>query len=156
MRTLGVISDTHGVVRPDVSAVFRAVDGIVHAGDVGVDSVLDELAALAPLTAVKGNTDTHGRAAGLAAVQILEWAGLSIAVVHDLSRFDVERDAGPGVSVVVFGHSHRAEVTWRGGRVFFNPGSAGPRRFGLPNTVGLLTVDARGMPHPEVVELGRV
>lgn len=150
---LGVISDTHGMLHPGVSALFRGVNGIVHAGDVGADSVLDELAALAPLTAVRGNTDVNGRAAGLATVEVLEWEGLSIAVVHDLNRFHLERDAGEFIDVVVFGHSHRAEIVWRRGRVFFNPGSAGPRRFGLPNTVGFLTVDQKGVPRPEVVEL---
>ncbi len=150
---LGVISDTHGLLRSDVAVLFRGVEGIVHAGDVGADHVLDNLLALGPLTAVRGNIDTRGRASHLETVGYLEWAGLTIAVVHDLATLEPGGAAGKTVDVVVFGHSHRAEITWRNGILYFNPGSAGPRRFGRPATAGLLTLDAAGRPHAEVVEL---
>ncbi len=152
-EVLGVISDTHGLIRSDVITAFAGVSGIVHAGDVGEDHVLHTLAALAPVTAVKGNMDRHHQASLLETVACLEWAGLRIAVVHDLSTLPPWDPAGERVDVVVFGHSHRAEITWRNGLLYFNPGSAGPRRFGRPAPVGLLTVDATGRPRPQVIQL---
>lgn len=153
IRMLGVISDTHGLVRRDVRSVFRGVEAILHAGDVGGDQVLEALAALAPVTAVRGNTDTHGRAAGLPSVEQVIFEGLRIALVHDLSRFDPGCQEHPRLDVVIFGHSHRAEITWRDACLYLNPGAAGPRPFGRPATVALLAVGDSGRPRATIVEL---
>jgi putative phosphoesterase len=138
---VGVISDTHGLLRPEAIAALRGVKHILHAGDVGAPEVLDGLRALAPVTAVRGNNDRDAWAAALPETALVELGGARILVIHDVREL---RDAR-GAAVVVAGHSHVPRNEARGGVLWFNPGSAGPRRFKLPIAVGLLTVTDGGV-----------
>ena len=145
---IGVISDTHALLRPEALDWLRPSDRILHAGDVGDPEILDRLAEIAPLHAVRGNVDRRGVCAELPATVVVKIEGVSIYMLHDVGLLDVEPEAA-GIDVVVYGHSHRAKVErTAGGVLFFNPGSAGARRFRLPITVGELlikdgSVDAR-------------
>lgn len=138
---IGVISDTHGKLRPAALAALAGVDAIVHAGDVGAPEVLDALAALAPVTAVRGNNDRGPWARRLPARAEFDAEGARILVVHDLETLDLDPRAA-GFAAVVAGHSHQPRNERVGGVLWFNPGAAGPRRFSLPVCVGLL--HARG------------
>jgi putative phosphoesterase len=139
MLRLGVISDTHGLLRPEAVDFLRGCEHIVHGGDIGNANVLAQLAALAPLTAVRGNNDTGKWGEGIPDTALVEVAGVRIHVIHDLALIDVDPVA-MGVQVVVSGHSHRPKVEQRGGVLYLNPGSAGPRRFRLPVAVGEVVV----------------
>ena len=139
--SVGLISDTHGLLRPEALAALHGSRHIVHAGDVGDPAVLDALARIAPVTAVRGNNDTGAWARRLRRIETLEIAGTRICVVHDLAQLD--RDAAAGFQVVVAGHSHRPAKERREGVLYVNPGSAGPRRFSLPVTVARLTLPAQ-------------
>jgi putative phosphoesterase len=134
---VGVISDTHGVLRPEAARALAGVQRIVHAGDVGKPEVLEALGKIAPVEAVRGNNDTEAWAADIPAYRLVEIEGVSIYVLHDLQELDIA-PAPPGVKVVIAGHSHRPAVDTRDGLLFVNPGSAGPRRFSLPVTLALL------------------
>jgi uncharacterized protein len=136
---VGLISDTHDLVRPEALAFLAGSDRIVHAGDVCRPEVLDALAAIAPMTAVRGNNDRGAWAARLRDSELVEFAGVWLYAIHDLAQIDIEPRAA-GVAVVVCGHSHRPLVERRDGVLFVNPGSAGPRRFSLPISVGELTI----------------
>ncbi|MDR5811376.1 metallophosphoesterase family protein [Caballeronia sp. LZ019] len=136
---IGLISDTHNLVRPEALDALRDCEHIIHAGDICRREVLDTLAALAPLTVVRGNNDTGETVATLPEHARIELGGATIHVVHDIA--DVPEELH-GVDVVVTGHSHKPVVARRGGVLFVNPGSAGPRRFRLPVTVALLEIDA--------------
>ncbi len=139
---VGLISDTHGLLRPEAVAALEGVDAIVHAGDVGAPGLLAELGAVAPVTAVRGNVDLGAWAERLPPTAELELAGRWLHVLHRLD--DLELDpAAAGFDVVIFGHSHRPSIERRKGVLYVNPGSAGPRRFHLPVTVGLLELDSR-------------
>ena len=142
-RTLrvGLVSDTHDLVRPEALAFLAGSDRIVHAGDVCSAAVLDALAAIAPVTAVRGNNDRGAWAAQLRASELVEVGGVWLYAIHDLAEIDIDPGAA-GVAVVVSGHSHRPLVETRGGVLYVNPGSAGPRRFSLPISVGELTIRA--------------
>ena len=142
---VGVISDTHGVLRPGAAAALAGCDRIVHAGDVGNAAVLEELRRLAPVSAVRGNVDTDGPVAALPETLRLDLAGHRVLVIHDLGRLRFEPRAGD-VEAVISGHTHRAAVT-RGedGIWYLNPGSAGPRRFQLPVTLAILAVSPGGL-----------
>jgi putative phosphoesterase len=148
---IGVISDTHGLLRPEAVAALRGVDRIIHAGDIGAPDVLAALAALAPVTAVRGNNDRGPWAEALAATEVVEAGGASIYVIHDAAEIDLDPRAA-GFQVVVAGHSHRPAQVERDGVLWFNPGSAGPRRFHLPIALGRLTVEA-GVARGEIVTL---
>jgi putative phosphoesterase len=137
---IGVISDTHGLLRPEAVAALRGVEHILHAGDVGEFSILEKLREIAPVTAIRGNIDVWGDCAELPATDVVELGDKLFYLVHSVRDLDIN-PAVAGVSVVVSGHSHKASVEVRGGVVYFNPGSAGPRRFSLPVTVGFVTVD---------------
>ncbi len=137
---IGVISDTHGLMRPEALAALRGVEHILHAGDVGDIAVLDALRAIAPVTAIRGNVDVSGACAELPATDVVELGGKLFYLVHSVRDLDIN-PAVAGVAMVVSGHSHKASVEVRGDVVFFNPGSAGPRRFSLPVTVGFVTVE---------------
>ena len=140
---IGVISDTHGLLRPEAAAALAGVEGIIHGGDVGGEDILEALAEIAPVTAVRGNTDYEPWAARLSMTELLEAGGRSIYVVHDIEDLDVDPVAA-GIDVIVFGHSHRPVWERRGDGVrYLNPGSAGPRRFSLPVTVARLQVSAK-------------
>lgn len=141
---VGLIADTHGVLRPQALAFLRGCDHIVHAGDIGGEAILEALRALAPLTAVRGNNDGGAWAAGLPETQQVTLAGTRLYVLHERARLDCD-PAGAGVQVVVYGHSHRPLLEWREGVLFINPGSAGRRRFSLPVTVGELVLGGKAI-----------
>jgi hypothetical protein len=140
MARIGLISDTHGLLRPEAVSFLRGCDHIVHAGDIGDAGVLAELCALAPLTAVRGNNDQGPWADRLAQTELVQVGELFIYALHDIAQLDIE-PRGAGVHVVVSGHSHQPLVQRRDGVLYVNPGSAGPRRFKLPISVGELMVD---------------
>jgi putative phosphoesterase len=143
-RTVGVISDTHGLVRP---AALRALAGselIVHAGDVGSPDVLDQLRAVAPVVAVRGNNDRGSWAESLPATDVVDLGGVFLYVLHDVKELDLDPRAA-GFHAVIAGHSHRPDIAERHGVLFLNPGSAGPRRFTLPVTLARLTVRPEGL-----------
>jgi putative phosphoesterase len=147
---VGVISDTHGLLRREAIAALAGSRLIIHAGDVGRPEVLDELRTLAPIHAVRGNVDTAPWAAKLPATEAVEVGELLFWVLHDIAELDL--DPGAGFAAVIFGHSHKPSVEWRDGVLYLNPGSAGPRRFRLPVTVARLSV-RRAVIEPEIVEL---
>lgn len=136
---VGVISDTHGLLRPEALAALRGCDRIVHAGDVGAPEVLAALRALAPVTAVRGNNDRGAWAGTLAESEAVEVAGRWLYVLHDLHALDLD-PAAAGFAAVIAGHSHRPLIEERKGVLFVNPGSAGPRRFTLPVAVARLRI----------------
>jgi len=148
---VGVISDTHGLVRPAALAALRGADLIVHAGDVGAPEVLTQLATLAPVHAVRGNNDRGAWARGLPPTAVVEAGEALLYVVHDVHELDLDPQAA-GFAAVVSGHSHRPLTDRRGAVLYFNPGSAGPRRFRLPVTLGLLRVEG-GAVEGEIVTL---
>jgi putative phosphoesterase len=134
---IGVISDTHGLLRPQAVTALAGSDQIIHAGDIGDPSILKTLAEIAPLTAVRGNVDKAPWARSLPAIDVLETEGVSIYVLHDLQGLDLKPEAA-GYAAVVYGHSHIPRQEIKNGVLYFNPGSAGPRRFKLPVSVGRL------------------
>lgn len=137
---LGVISDTHGLLRPEAVEALRGAQQVIHAGDVGSPEILQKLASIAPVTAVRGNVDKDAWAKQLPETQVLETGGISIYLLHDLTQLDVKPEAA-GFRVVISGHSHIPKQEVRNGVLYFNPGSAGPRRFKLPVSVGRLSID---------------
>lgn len=141
MTRVGLISDTHGLVRPEALAALAGVAHIVHAGDIGSEDVLNQLRALAPVTAVRGNNDKANWARRIPETDVLEVDGCTLYVLHDLSELDLD-PAAAGFSVVVSGHSHKPLIQTRDDVLYVNPGSAGPRRFRLPVTVGFLDIEA--------------
>ena len=140
---LGLISDTHGLLRPEALRALRGCQAILHAGDVGEPAILDQLSALAPLFAVRGNVDTGSWAESLPPGLAVERAGVRIYMLHDLSRLDFE-PAAAGYQIVVSGHTHKPGAHRRGEVLYVNPGSSGPRRFDLP--VCLARLDLLGEP----------
>ncbi len=148
---IGVISDTHGLLRPEALAALRGVEHILHAGDVGDIGILDALREIAPVTAIRGNVDVRGECAELPATDVVELAGRLFYLVHSVMDLDIEPVAA-GVSVVVSGHSHKAAIEMEKGVMYLNPGSAGPKRFSLPVTVALVTAGKGGV-RARVVEL---
>ncbi len=138
---IGLISDTHGLLRPEALDALAGVERIIHAGDIGGPEVIETLSAIAPVDAVRGNNDKGGWATRLPAWLALEFEGVGIHVLHDINDMDVEPTAA-GFHVVIAGHSHKPRIEERGGFLLVNPGSAGPRRFSLPVTIGYLTVAA--------------
>jgi uncharacterized protein len=151
MVRVGVISDTHGLLRPQALAALAGSDFIVHAGDIGTPDILDALRAMAPLTAVRGNNDRGAWAEPIPPAADLRIAGVHIHVLHDLHALALDA-AGAGFDVVVSGHSHRPAIVRRGGVLYVNPGSAGPRRFRLPIAVATLRIED-GAVDARVVEL---
>ncbi len=149
MLRVGLISDTHGLLRPQAVAALQGCDRIVHGGDVGSAAILEALAAIAPLTAVRGNNDREAWADGIPETAELDVAGVRIHVIHDLSL--IERHLA-GIHVVVSGHSHKPKVETRDGILYVNPGSAGPRRFKLPVSVAELTIEGASV-SARIVEL---
>ncbi len=148
---VGVISDTHGLLRPEAMEALRGSDLILHAGDVGGGSILTELESIASVVAVRGNTDRGAFGASLPDTQVVEVAGVRLYVLHDVAALDLRPEAA-GMDAVIFGHSHRPEVREERGVLYFNPGSAGPRRFDNPISVGRLQL-RDGLIRPEVLEL---
>lgn len=140
MTTVGVISDTHGVVRPEAMAAMEGSDVIVHAGDVGDPAVLEILSSIAPVRAVRGNVDRGRWVAALPRTDVVQVEGVHLYVLHILEELDLD-PAAAGFAAVVFGHTHRPSLERRGGVAYLNPGSAGPRRFDLPVSVARMVVD---------------
>lgn len=136
---VGVISDTHGLLRPEAVAALAGVDHILHAGDVGDAGSLDRLRAIAPTTAIRGNIDTGGPCGQLPATEAVELAGKLFYLVHAIEDLDIEPQAA-GVAAVIYGHSHQPSIEERRGVLFLNPGSAGPRRFNLPVTLAKVQI----------------
>ena len=141
---IGVISDTHGLLRPEAVAALRGSRRIIHAGDVGSAEILQELAAIAPVIAVRGNVDKGAWARKLPETEVVKVGVVSLYVLHDLAQLDLKPEAA-GFSVVVSGHSHVPKMEERNGVLYFNPGSAGPRRFKLPVSVGRLLIQGRNV-----------
>ncbi|MGH8434607.1 MAG: metallophosphoesterase family protein [Pseudomonas sp.] len=148
---IGLISDTHGLLRPEALAALAGCAHILHAGDIGTAEILDALRGLAPLSVVRGNNDRAEWALGLPEQLRLNLAGVSLYLLHDLAelRFD---PAAEGIRVVISGHSHKPKLEERNGVLYLNPGSAGPRRFKLPISVGMLHVDDSGV-RGELIDL---
>jgi len=140
MFRIGLISDTHGLLRPEARAYLEGSDHIVHGGDIGSEAILTELASIAPITVVRGNNDREAWAGSIPETQLIELGGLFLYAIHDLAGMDIDPDA-VGVRIVMSGHSHKPLVEERGGVIYVNPGSAGPRRFTLPISAGEITID---------------
>jgi len=138
---IGVISDTHGLLRPEAVAALSGVEHILHAGDVGDPAILDRLGHLAPVTAIRGNIDHGGRCGQLPEIELVELAGRQIYLLHDRNVLDLDPVAA-GIAVVISGHSHNPAIEWKKGVLYFNPGSAGPRRFTLPISLGFLEISS--------------
>ena len=136
---VGLISDTHGLLRPEARAFLAGCDYIVHGGDVGDAGILDELALMAPLIAVRGNNDRQSWAARLRQTELIRVGGIFLYVIHNLEELDIDPGAA-GVRVVVSGHSHKPKVQESEGILYVNPGSCGPKRFKLPISVGEIIV----------------
>jgi uncharacterized protein len=136
---IGVISDTHGLLRQEALVALAEAEHILHAGDIGNIEILDELRKIAPVTAIRGNVDVYGECAKLPPTEMVELGGRYFYMVHSVHDLDIDPRAA-GVSVVVSGHSHKPLIERKGGVMYLNPGSAGPRRFSLPVTVALVTV----------------
>jgi len=154
MKTIkiGVISDTHSLLRPEVLPMLAGVQQILHLGDVGDPAILEALAKIALVTAIRGNIDRTGPCAQLPETEVVEIAGQSLYLLHNLEALDLN-PAAAGFAAVLYGHSHKPEITHRNGVLYFNPGSCGPRRFKLPITIGFLHIDANDTIYPEIVEL---
>lgn len=148
---VGIISDTHGVVRKEAVAALEGVSLIIHAGDIGCPEVLEALRQIAPVVAVRGNVDKGEWAEALPETEVAEAGGLLIYIVHDLHALDLDPVAA-GFRIVISGHSHKPLVVEKHGVLYLNPGSAGPRRFRLPVTFALLEICA-GIPAVEVITL---
>ena len=149
MKIIGVISDTHGLLRPEAKAALEGVDALVHAGDIGKPGLLAELREIAPLTVIRGNVDRW--ATDLPDTEILQLKGYRFYVLHNLNELKLDPGAA-GFDVVISGHSHKPMVSTRDSVLYLNPGSAGPRRFSLPVALARLQVSAAGL-QPEIIEL---
>jgi uncharacterized protein len=148
---IGVISDTHGLLRPEAVAALQGVEHILHAGDVGDPAILDTLRAIAPVTAIGGNIDVHGPCSHLPATEAVTFDGHSFYMLHDRQALDLD-PVTAGFGAVISGHSHRPLIEWNKGVLYLNPGSAGPRRFTLPISLALLTIGEDGL-QPRLVTL---
>jgi uncharacterized protein len=148
---IGVISDTHGLLRPEALTALAGVDAVLHAGDVGSPEILERLAGIAPLTAIRGNIDRSGPCARLPAEEYVTLGEINLYLVHDRATLSLD-PAAAGIHMVIFGHSHKPLLERSRDVFFFNPGAAGPRRFSLPITLGLLHIDGREL-HSEHVAL---
>jgi putative phosphoesterase len=149
---IGVLSDTHSLLRPELLTALAGSDHILHAGDVGDPAILTALRRIAPTTAIRGNIDTHGPCAQLPATDALELSGCLIYILHSLADLDLN-PAAAGIGVILYGHSHQPSIELRNGVLFLNPGSAGPRRFRLPITCAHLHIDPTGHPTAELLSL---
>jgi putative phosphoesterase len=151
MTTVGVISDTHGLLRPEALEALRGCAHILHAGDIGGPEILETLRTIAPVTAVRGNVDREAWTRGILENQVVEIDGVSIYMLHILADLDLKPEAA-GFAAVIYGHSHKPSQDITRGVLYFNPGSAGPRRFRLPVTVGRLTIE-RDVVRGEIVHI---
>lgn len=148
---IGIISDTHGLLRPEAERGLTGVDHIIHAGDIGRPEIVGALRRIAPVTAIRGNVDSGEWARNYPDTNLVRLAGKSIYVLHDLKT--LKPNPGAGIDVIVSGHSHVPKIDTVGGVLYLNPGSAGPRRFKLPITFAMLELTPDGM-RPEIHDLG--
>ena len=148
---IGVISDTHGLLRPEATDALHGSELIIHAGDVGAPGILEALTRIAPVVAVRGNVDTAPWATALPATEVVEVAGRHLYVLHQIEHLDLDPSAA-GFAAVIYGHSHKPSVEVRRGVLYLNPGSAGPRRFTLPITLVRLRIGDGGL-ESELVSL---
>jgi hypothetical protein len=150
---IAVVSDTHGLLRPEVFPRLEGCESILHLGDVGDGYILEKLSQHAPLTAVRGNIDTKGPCSRLPETEVLLVEGGCLYLLHDIGALHLD-PAAAKFSAVLYGHSHKAEIRRHKGVLYFNPGSCGPRRFNLAVTMGYLHVNAAGGIDAEIVDLG--
>lgn len=150
-RLIGVISDTHGLVRDEVKEVFKGLDLVLHAGDVGKASVLEALRETALVVAVRGNADTGDWSGSLNETEELQVSGKKILIIHQVSRMNMD-PVSAGIDIVIHGHTHKPDVEISQGVLYLNPGSSGPRRFALPVSVALLRIK-EGKAYPEIIEI---
>ncbi len=150
---LGVISDTHGLLRPEVAPALAGVERILHLGDVGNSAILKTLEKIAPVTAVRGNVDRTGACSRLPETDVLLLEGQYIYMLHDVSTIHLDPGAAKFVAVL-YGHSHVPSIKRHKGVLYFNPGSCGPRRFELPVTIGFLTIENDTAPEAQIFDLG--
>jgi uncharacterized protein len=148
---IGVISDTHGLLRPEAVELLRGSEHIIHAGDIGASEIIPELEKIAPVTAIRGNVDTQTWAQSFAETEVVELGGLYFYVIHDANAIDLNPKAA-GFAAVISGHSHKPKQEVRDAVLYFNPGSAGPRRFTLPISVGRLAITS-GKVSGEILEI---
>jgi len=148
---IGVIADTHGLLRPEAVELLRGSQHIIHAGDIGSAEIIPALEKIAPVTAIRGNVDTQSWARRFAETEVVELEGLHIYVIHDANALDLNLKAA-GFAAVISGHSHQPKQEMKDGVLYFNPGSAGPRRFKLPISVGRLVI-AEGKVSAEILEI---
>jgi putative phosphoesterase len=151
---IGVISDTHGLLRAEVAPALTGVAHILHLGDVGKISILRELEKIAPVTAIRGNVDHEGPCSELPETEVVLFEGRYLYMLHDVSALHLDPVAAK-FAAVLYGHSHVPKFHRKKGILYFNPGSCGPRRFDLPVTIGLLRIEADGELEPEIVELAQ-
>ncbi len=149
--TVGLISDTHGLLRPEAITALEGSDMIIHAGDIGSPRVIDELEAIAPVVAVRGNMDNEGWSYTLKRSEVVELNGQMLYVIHNVGMLDIDPSAA-NIRAVIYGHSHRPAVNKEGGLLYINPGSAGPRRFRLPVSVALLHIKGKKF-DAQIIEL---
>ena len=149
---LGVLSDTHGLLRPEVLPALEGVDAILHAGDVGHISILEALRAIAPVYAIAGNVDIQGPTSALPRNEAFEIGGHFLYMLHVLEELDIHPKAS-GISAVIYGHSHKPLIEYRHGVLFLNPGSCGPRRFSLPTTLAYVYLEPNKPARAEIVHL---
>jgi len=149
---IGVVSDTHGLLRPEVPPLLTGVESILHLGDVGNANILKALREIAPVTAVRGNIDRDGVCARLPATEVLLFEGAYIYLLHDIDTLHLD-PAAAKFAAVLYGHSHKASISRHKGVLYFNPGSCGPRRFNLKATMGYLHIDPDGRIEPEIIEI---
>lgn len=149
---IGVVSDTHGLLRPEVAPALAGVERILHLGDVGDAAILKELGQIAPVTAIRGNVDRSGLCSKLPETEVLLLEGLYIYMLHDLNELHLD-PAAAKFAAVLSGHTHKARIERRKGVLYFNPGSCGPRRFELSVTLGLLELNHDGELKPSIVTL---
>ena len=150
-KNIGVISDTHGLLRDEVRSRLGGCDRIIHAGDVGTLSVLTELRQIAEVVAVRGNVDTGAWTKELKEEEFVDVDGHRICVVHDIGTLSLD-PAVAGIDIVIYGHSHKPAVDWKGGVLYLNPGSAGPKRFHLPISMAILSIRGEEI-SAEIVEV---
>jgi uncharacterized protein len=148
---IGIISDTHGLLRPEAVELLRGSEHIIHAGDIGAAEIIPELEKIAPVTAIRGNVDTQAWTRKFAETEVVELSGLYIYVIHDVNALDLNPKAA-GFAAVISGHSHQPKREMKDGVLYFNPGSAGPRRFKLPISVGRLEI-AEGKLVAEILQI---
>ena len=148
---VGVISDTHGLLRPEAVELLQGSEHIIHAGDIGSAEIIPALEKIAPVTAIRGNVDTQAWARRFAETEVVELGGLHIYVIHDANALDLNPKAA-GFAAVISGHSHQPKQEMKDGVLYFNPGSAGPRRFKLPVSVGRMEITGGNL-HAEILPI---